>query len=246
VCGRYGLTIDQEALSIAYAVDAVLVDHRPRYNIAPSQVVPVMLGDGECPRIDGFRWGLVPPDAPSPKLSYRTINARSESVALKPAFRGAWKRRRRCFVLADGFYEWQKPASKKGQRVPFWFRMEDDRPFGFAGLWERWSRDGESLLTCTVLTTDANALVAPVHDRMPVILGSPSEWMPWIDSTIASAELSGLLRPYSPVEMRAHAVSAHVNRAENEGPECIQPLETDPPTPDASTVEEDPQGVLEL
>jgi putative SOS response-associated peptidase YedK len=109
--------------------------------------------------------------------------------------------------------------------------MADARPFGFAGLWEHWSQGGESLLTCTVLTTEANALVAPAHDRMPVILGNPSEWITWTDPTIPSSELSDLLRPYSPGEMCAHAVCTHVNRTDNAGPECIRPWETSPPTP---------------
>ena len=241
MCGRYGLTVDQEEISIAYGVRAILAGHQPRYNIAPSQEVPVMLADRGVQRVEDFRWGLVPANAPSPKIGYRTINARSESAAEKPAFRGAWENRRRCVILADGFYEWDKPPAGKGPRVPYWIRMADARPFGFAGLWEHWDDGARGLFTCTVLTTQPNALVAPIHDRMPVILGKPSDWTRWTNPRTPSDQLSSLLRPYTAEEMCSQAVSTYVNRADHEGPECLAP-----PVSTPQTMGEGHQMVLEL
>ena len=226
MCGRYGLTIDQEALSIAYGVDVLLTEHEPRYNIAPSQEVPVLLENEHGRRIEGFRWGLVPSSSKDTKIRYRTINARSETVSVKPAYRGAWRQRRRCLILADGFFEWQELPSGRGPKVPHWIHMADGRPFGFAGLWERWDGQGQTLLSCTILTTAANALVAPIHDRMPVILGDESAWNLWVDPQVPSADLTGALASYPPGEMHAYAVTTHVNRPANEGPECIEPTGT--------------------
>ena len=223
MCGRYGLTIDQEALSIAYGVEEFTIEHKPRYNIAPSQDVPVLLVNTKGRRLKGFRWGLIPSSTFDKRVGYRTINARSETVHVRPAFRGAWRESRRCLVLADGFYEWQPPPSGTGPKVPHWISMADGRPFGFAGLWERRTGEGLDLFTCTVLTTDANPLVAPIHDRMPVILGEESAWGAWLDTQIPPEDLRGQFAPYPSAEMHAYAVSTYVNRPENEGPECIEP-----------------------
>ncbi len=222
MCGRYGLTIDQETVAATYEVERLLFNHEPRYNIAPSQDVPVLLDDERGRRVEGFRWGLVPFWADDPKIGYRTINARAETVAGKPAFRNAWKRRRRCLVLATGFYEWQKPASGKGPKRPHWIRLADARPFGFAGLWERWDGGGEPLYTCTILTTDANELVGPIHPRMPVILGERWSWNAWVDPEVAPAEAEASLAPYPAEEMHAQPVSTYVNSPRNEGPQCIE------------------------
>jgi len=225
MCGRFTLTLDQEALSVAYGVEAFLTSHAPRYNIAPSQEVAVLVqGDG-IRRVDGFRWGLVPSWARDPSIGNRMINARSETVADKPAFRNAWVRGRRCLVLADGFYEWQAPPDGSGPKVPHWIHRVDRRPFGFAGLWERWGHREDPLFTCTILTTRPNAVVRPIHDRMPVLLGAPHEWDRWVDPSVPSRDLEELLAPSPDDALQARVVSTRVNRPGNEGPECIRPVE---------------------
>jgi putative SOS response-associated peptidase YedK len=223
MCGRYGLTIEQEAVAAAFGVSRLLTDHRPRYNVAPSQTAPVILQEAGSGRsLRGFRWGLVPFWAEDPAIGNRMINARSETVQTKPAFRGAWKDGRRCLIPATGFYEWQPPATAKGPKVPYWIRMADERPFGFAGIWERWDRGGEPLFTFTVLTTDANDLLRPIHDRMPVILGDARGWELWLDPKTSQEEAATLLAPYPAEEMQLHPVSTYVNRPANEGPTCIE------------------------
>ena len=235
MCGRYGLTIEQEAIAAAFEVERFLTEHQPRFNIAPSQDVPVLVEDARGRRVLPFRWGLVPYFADHPKVGFRSINARSESVATRPAFRAAWERPRRCLVLADGFYEWQpaeavaegrdqaEPRVRKGAKIPHWIHLADRRPFGFAGLWEKWHGGGETLLTCTILTTRANSLVAPIHDRMQVILGHADDWNAWIDPGIPSEALGGLLSPRPAEGMSAYPVSTYVNDPANEGPDCISP-----------------------
>jgi putative SOS response-associated peptidase YedK len=231
MCGRYGLTIEQEAIAAAFEVERFLAEHQPRFNIAPSQDVPVLVEDARGRRVLPFRWGLVPYFADHPKVGFRSINARSESVATRPAFRAAWERPRRCLVLADGFYEWQPleaavsgARAKSTGKIPHWIYLADRRPFGFAGLWEKWQgAGGETLLTCTILTTSANSLVAPIHDRMPVILGHADDWNAWVDPGIPSEALGGLLSPYSAPGMSAYAVSTYVNDPGHEGPACISP-----------------------
>ena len=225
MCGRFTLTLDQEALSAAYGVERLLIDHSPRYNIAPTQDVTVLLGGEGGRRIEEFRWGLIPSWAKDSSIGNRMINARSETVAEKPSFRAAWKHRRRCLVLADGFFEWKKPDQGHGPKQPYWIQMEDRRPFGFAGLWERWKGNGEEIRSCTILTGPPNELLRPIHDRMPVILGHPEEWDTWVDPEVPPEEMEGMMRPFSADEMRASPVSSYVNRPGNEGPECVERVE---------------------
>ena len=220
MCGRYGLTAHREQLDDAYPVDVVLADHHPRWNIAPTQDAPILFGDGRERRIEAFRWGLVPHWAKEPSIGARMINARAETVATKPAFRDAWEGRRRCLVLADGFYEWRKPASGKGPKAPFWIQMADGRPFGLAGLWERWGPSHAPLYTFTILTTEPNTLVRPIHDRMPVVLGRDA-WERWVDPGVASEELPEQLGAYPAEAMQAREVGTYVNNPRNEGPECV-------------------------
>ncbi len=227
MCGRYGLTIDQEAIAIAYGVEVVLTKHEPRYNIAPSQEVPVLLDDRDGRRVTAFRWGLIPPSAVDPKFGYRTINARSETVSSRPAFRAAWREGRRCLILADGFYEWQAPPGGQGRKIPYWIQLDSGRPFGFAGLWERWRGDGAEILSCTVLTTDASKVLAPIHDRMPVILADPGAWNAWVDPDVPSQTLREMLEPFPSDGLKLRPVSTYVNRPENEGPECLAPPKDD-------------------
>ena len=228
MCGRYGLTIEQEGIAAAFEVERFLTDHHPRFNIAPSQDVPVLVEDQRGRRVLAFRWGLVPYFADHPKVGFRSINARSESVATKPAFRAAWERPRRCLVLADGFYEWQRPDGGEGsssaptrRKIPHWIFLADRRPFALAGLWEKWQRGSDSLFTCTILTTRANALVAPIHDRMPASLARPEDWRAWIDPRIPSDALEDRLSPHPAEDMAAYPVSTYVNDPVNEGAACI-------------------------
>jgi putative SOS response-associated peptidase YedK len=186
-----------------------------------------------------MRWGLIPYWAKDPAIGSRMINARSESVADKPAYKEAF-RKRRCLVVADGFYEWKRV---QGAKQPYFIYMEDRRPFAFAGLWARWKPRGDQLgeivapgkpevplsadgrvESCTFLTTAPNELLEPIHDRMPVIL-PPEHWDTWLDPDVQDAdELSDLLIPFTAAQMRAHPVSTHVNKPGNDDPTCIDPI----------------------
>ncbi len=197
----------------------------PRYNIAPGQPVFAVRQNpaAASPAREGtmLRWGLIPSWAADPAIGNRMINARSESVAEKPAFRAAL-RRRRCLVAADGFYEWK--AEGRGKQ-PYFIHFSDDRLFAFAGLWESWEGPGHSSVeSCTILTTEANELMLPIHPRMPVIL-PPKDYEKWLDpSEQGSAALLPLLVPYSGGGMEAYPVSRFVNSPSHEAPECLSQL----------------------
>jgi putative SOS response-associated peptidase YedK len=170
-----------------------------------------------------LHWGLIPSWAKDRKMGSKLINARAETVAEKPAFRSAF-RKRRCLVVADGFYEWQQQENKK-QKQPFYFRLSDGEPFAFAGLWEHWQdTTGEEIESCTLLTTEANDLMHPIHNRMPVIL-EPKNYDLWLDSEATKPELlQPLLHPYPPEEMTAYPVSTAVNKPANDNAECINSI----------------------
>jgi putative SOS response-associated peptidase YedK len=166
-----------------------------------------------------LRWGLIPSWAGDPRIGNRLINARAETAAEKPSFRSAF-RQRRCLVLADGFYEWQRLDGKK---QPYYFRMRDSQPFAFAGLWERSSAQGKAVETCTLLTTEANELLRTIHDRMPVIL-EPDTYDRWLDPAVQKVELlKPLLHPYRSEAMTGFPVSSLVNNPRNESPKSIEP-----------------------
>ena len=192
-----------------------------RFNIAPSQpIAAVRITDTSGQReLVSLRWGLIPSWSKDAK---GMINARAETAASKPTFRSPF-RHRRCLILADGFYEWQKTGSSKKQ--PFYFRLQEGRPFAFAGLWDRWHPpEGEVIETATILTTEANDLVRPVHERMPVILPT-SAYKLWLDPAVQKPEaLQPLLQPYPSEEMIAFAVSLWVNDPKNDDAKCVQPL----------------------
>lgn len=195
------------------------VDLTPRYNICPGDAVVTLAArrDGER-RLGTLRWGLVPSFATDPTAGPRSINARAETVAARPAFRDAF-RRRRCLVLADGFYEWRRDGTT---RTPYFVFLRSRQPFAFAGIWERWrSPGGVSLATCAIITCPPNALVAPIHDRMPVIL-PPAAHDQWLDPELEDPR--PLLRPYPETEMDVHPVSNLVNAPRNDSPECIRPV----------------------
>jgi len=222
MCGRYTLKTPPVALADLFGL-ASPPEVTPRFNVAPTQMVLCVRQQDGIPAASMLKWGLIPSWADDPSIGNRLINARSETAAAKPAFRSAFKRRR-CLIAADGFYEWQKLDSRRKQ--PWYFQLRDEEPFAFAGLWETWrDPEGTDVATCTILTTDANDVVAPVHDRMPVIL-PPERCDLWLDSAIeGGAQLRSLLAPSPAREMTAAAVSSRVNSPKNEGPELIVPAD---------------------
>jgi len=222
MCGRFTLTTPSDELAAAFPDFAFPEDQGPRYNIAPGQYVLVVPNTQE--RLASlYRWGLVPHWAKDPAIGNRLINARAETLNEKPSFRLSF-RKRRCLVLADGFFEWRKEGKYK---IPFYVRMKEGRPFAMAGLWDIWQSDsGDTLRSCTIITTEANGIVAPIHDRMPVIL-DPARYSLWLSGPDAASpgELHPFfLGPYSASEMEAYAVSALVNTPANDSPECVAPL----------------------
>ncbi|NCJ05533.1 hypothetical protein GS597_03220 [Synechococcales cyanobacterium C] len=225
MCGRYSLNQTSDDLSTAFQLSGVppLV---PRYNIAPSQpVVTVIATPEQPPHVDFCLWGLIPSWAKDPVIGNRLINARAETVAEKPSFRAAFKRRR-CLILADGFYEWEAIVGRKAKQ-PHYIFLKDHQPFAFAGLWEHWSDpvSGGELQTCIILTTAPNALMEPIHSRMPVILPS-EDYAAWLDSNYYNPQhLQSLLRPYDAEEMDHYPVSTLVNNPQNDSPDCMVPRE---------------------
>ena len=227
MCGRFALFDPGETLIAAFGLGeraAAALSERvlaPRYNIAPTQpVLAVRLAKNGERELAALQWGLVPFWAKDPGIGARMINARSETVAEKPSFRNAFKRRR-CLIPASGFYEWQKTADGK---QPVFIHSADKRPFGLAGLWETWqSSDGSYLETCTILTTAPNEMMRPIHNRMPVIL-SPEDYATWLHPEPKPAVGLHLLRPYPPEYMAAYPVSTYVNNPRHEDPACIAPV----------------------
>ena len=221
MCGRFTLRASAQALKEQFPLfDQAELE--PRYNIAPTQQVLAVrqLPQAARPEFVQLRWGLIPHWADDPKVGYRMINARAETAASKPAFSTPF-RQSRCLILADGFYEWKK---KDGSKQPYYIRMKDGKPFAFAGLYSHWSKEETPIDSCTILTTDANDLVRPLHDRMPVIL-DPAAFTQWLDPGQRKPEaLLGLLRPFPSDAMTAIPISTFVNNARNEGPECVAPL----------------------
>jgi putative SOS response-associated peptidase YedK len=220
VCGRYTLRTPVETLAEEFGITGPLPEVPTRFNVAPTQEVAAVLEEDEKRKLKMLRWGLIPSWADDPAIGNRMINARSETAAQKPSFRSAF-RKRRCLVLADGFYEWQKTASGK---QPYYIRMGDGSPFAFAGLWESWGKYGEEVRSCTILTTEANALVGEIHHRMPVILPA-EEYDLWLDPDMGEAEpLLDLLRPYPDDLMEAYPVSRFVNSPSNDSEQCVESL----------------------
>lgn len=221
MCGRFTLTTPTQALATLFDLDSV-PNLEPRYNIAPTQAVAVVRLTPESRRqFTLMRWGLIPSWAKDPGIGNSLINARSETLAEKPSFRSAFKRRR-CLIPADGFFEWQKLEQRK---QPYFIGLKDYRPFAFAGLWEHWQGgDGSVVDSCTIITTAANERVQMLHDRMPVIL-QPADYADWLAPATPAAVLMHLLRPYAAEEMIAFPVSAIVSNPVNDLPACITPLE---------------------
>lgn len=229
MCGRYTLSHSPESIAQSFHLTQI-PPLEPHYNIAPGQPVLVVrspddeaVSSSSAPaaRESTFLlWGLVPSWAKDPKLGSRMINARAETVAEKPSFRAAFKRRR-CLIVADGFYEWHRlPQGKQ----PYYFHLEEHQPFAFAGLWEHWENGmGDVIESCTILTTEANEILHPIHDRMPVIL-SPEDYPLWLDSSVQGGDrLHRCLRPYPATAMQRHPVSSKINSPRYNSPLCIEP-----------------------
>ena len=221
MCGRFSLTADVNAVQESFPWVNIPPDLTPRYNITPTQPVAVIANDGKN-KLDYYTWGLIPSWAKDPEIGSRLINARSETLAEKPSFRSAF-RRRRCLILADGFYEWQQQPQSK-QKIPMYIKLTSGKPFGFAGLWEVWnSPDGSMILSCTIITTQPNDLMQPIHNRMPVIL-PPTTYETWLQPGDQNpVNLANLLAPYPADEMQAYPVSTLVNSPANDLPACILP-----------------------
>jgi putative SOS response-associated peptidase YedK len=216
MCGRFTQRSPAKKVAEKFKVEAV-PPLAERYNVAPAQAVLGVREASGGREATFLKWGLVPRWAKDPGIGNKLINARSETVAEKSSFREAFARRR-CLVPLDGFFEWVRRGDRKR---PFYFHMRDGEPFAVAGLWEHWEGEGGPLETCTLLTTEANELLAPYHDRMPVIL-RPDDYDVWLDPGVRSPEmLTPLLRPYPHSEMSTYAVSVLVNSPSNDDPRCV-------------------------
>ncbi|HKK14953.1 MAG TPA: SOS response-associated peptidase [Gammaproteobacteria bacterium] len=219
MCGRFTLATPAERIAEHFQLAAVPA-LAPRYNIAPSQPVAAVRAAEAGRELVWLRWGLVPSWARDPKIGYRMINARAESLAERPAYRTAL-RRRRCLVPADGFYEWQTLA---GARQPWYIRLRDGEPFAIAGLWEHWQGDNGTVIdSVTLVTTTANTLLAPVHGRMPVLLPADA-YSAWLDPRLQdTGRLSDLLQPYPAESMSAYPVSRRVNDTRTDDRALLEP-----------------------
>jgi putative SOS response-associated peptidase YedK len=222
MCGRYSITTAPEALRRLFRFANPPPNLQPRYNVAPTQDAPVIrLDAGGARELAMLRWGLVPRWSKGPKHGYAMINARAETVASKASFRDALERRR-CLVPADGFFEWK---AEGGRKLPYRITLASGGPFAFAGLWDRW-RDpqGEKLDSFTIIVTDANAAVAPIHDRMPVILDEAGADL-WLEGDAdRQAAIVALLKPLPAAAVRLQRVSTHVSNPKNDDPECIRAI----------------------
>ena len=217
MCGRYSLATDIEGLAGRFDFKAIDLTFRQRYNIAPTQHVLSVTNDGSENQAHEMKWGLIPFWAKDKSIGNRMINARAETLAWKPAFRQAYQKRR-CLVIADGFYEWRKVGKGK---VPMRIVLESGEPFAFAGLWENWkSPEDEWVKSCTIITTTPNDTMEPIHNRMPVILSRDAESL-WLNPKAEQGTLGELLVPYEAGAMEAYEVSTLVNSPKNEIPEII-------------------------
>ena len=223
MCGRYKLTVSWSEIVRLYKLTNS-VNLAPRYNIAPSQAVLGIVYDAEVKRRVGaiFRWGLIPSWAQDVEIGYSLVNAKAETVAVKPAYRDAFKHRR-CIIPADGFYEWQETGESLKQ--PYAIVMKDRRVFGFAGLWERWTdkASGEVVRSCTIITTEPNALCAPIHNRMPAILdlGDYARWLGV--RPVTANELRAMLQPYPANEVEAVKIGPRIGNVKNDEPSLVKP-----------------------
>jgi putative SOS response-associated peptidase YedK len=224
MCGRYRLSRRKQIIEEHFDTAPWDDEWSPRYNLAPTQTVPVIRQQPKEPirQVSTMRWGLVPHWAKDASIAASTINARSETAATKPACRDPLKLRR-CLIPADGFYEWAKTAKSK---QPFCFEVNDEQLFAFAGIWDGWKNsEGQWIRTCSILTTTPNAVTSAVHDRRPVIL-DPDRYHLWLDPGMQNvAAVSELLKPYDARLMRCYPVGTRINRVANDDEECSRPVE---------------------
>ncbi|WP_303984222.1 SOS response-associated peptidase [Niallia circulans] len=221
MCGRFTLFTDFETIIDRFNIDSAIEEslYNPNFNVAPSQSVLSVINDGEKNRLGYLRWGLIPPWSKDMKIGYKMINARSETISEKPSFRNSYKKKR-CLILADSFFEWKRTEERK---IPMRIKLKDNQPFGMAGLWESWkSPEGETIYSCSVITTQPNQLMTEIHDRMPVIL-KPEDEQFWLDPTNTDINsLNKLLVPFDFEQMEAFEVSNEVNSPKNNSPSLIQ------------------------
>ena len=227
MCGRYRLSRRKQLVEEYFDTESDEPEWTPRYNIAPSQPVPVIRQNPKEPRreLSLMRWGLIPSWAKDASVAARMINARSETAGTKPAFRDPLTNRR-CLIPADGFYEWQRTGKVK---QPYCFEVNDGELFAFAGLWDHWKDpSGQWIKSCSILTTTQNVVASAVHDRMPVILDR-TDYDLWLDPGMKNVDaLSEMLRPYDARMMRCYPVSGRVNHVANDDAECAKPVELEP------------------
>lgn len=224
MCGRFALYADYEVILERFDIgqDAFgELGYKPSFNIAPSQEVAAVVSDGKQNRLGKLKWGLIPPWAKEAKVGYKMINARAETASEKPSFRNAFKKKR-CLIVADSFYEWKKEENTK---TPMLIHLKSGEPFAFAGLWESWtSPEGETVHSCSILTTKPNELMASIHDRMPVILSKEAEKI-WLDPNVQDIELlESLLIPFEESDLEAYQVSNEVNSPKNNNPDLIKKI----------------------
>lgn len=232
VCGRFTNTRSKSDEIQQRLVDRLGIEPPDedrgyrRFNIAPTQEVLAVVENAEGRRMELLRWGLLPRWAKDPKIAHKMINARAETIAERPAYRGLVRHsRNRCLVLADGYYEWQKPEDPRQPRRPLHFALAGGDPFFFAGLWTCWQAPGsERLATCTIVTCEANELTRPIHDRMPVMLPDESSWSAWLDQGVDGDAARGMLVPLAAERMIATPASPLVNSARHDGADCLTEL----------------------
>lgn len=224
MCGRFALYADYQVLLERFDIEQASFEeeeYEQSFNVAPSQQVAAVISDGSKNRLGKLQWGLIPPWAKEAKIGYKMINARAETAAEKPSYRRAFKKKR-CLVVADAFYEWRKGQDGK---TPMLIKMKSGEPFAFAALWESWkSPEGQTIHSCSILTTRPNKTMESIHDRMPVILSKEAEKI-WLDPTVEDVDvLQSLLKPYDDAEMEAYEVSDAVNSPKNNSPELIRKI----------------------
>jgi putative SOS response-associated peptidase YedK len=208
MCGRFTIVVTMDELMARFDIDEIISPfNRPNYNVAPTQMIPTILNDGEITKLDQLKWGLIPPWAKNEKIAYTTINARAETVAEKPAFRNAIKRKR-CLIPASSFFEWKKVGADK---QPMRILLKNENIFSMAGIYETWrDPEGNVINSCSIITTTPNELMADIHDRMPVLLKKEDEDL-WLDPGMTEPDMvRHLLVPYQSEEMKAYPVSKAV------------------------------------
>lgn len=219
MCGRFTITLPASVIQEELELGEMPPGWEPRFNVAPTQPIPVVK-DEKDRKVEWMYWGLVPSWAKDVSIGQKMINARSETLSEKPSFRTAFQRRR-CLIVADGFYEWHRPSGKSGPAIPFYFQQKDKRPFTFAGLWEYWtSSQGDELVSATIITCQANPLVAEIHPRMPVILPEEHRWE-WLKPQ-SPEQLKRMLMPFDENQMTGYEVSRKVNSAQTDAPDLIE------------------------